>query len=477
MSFRTISLLVGLSFFGLAACGGGGSSNPDDDLGPIAKAQEAASNIKSSTDAVDACSRDNDNFQKDSECNTGIDSLTSSAFNQMDPHLPELDMVQLETAITTAVEYAVEANQRYPDIDFSYSDPNGSAGSTVTINEAMTGERLKSSQPRPVINHDQGVYADENEPAAAPKGKPGWYFHNDTAGSKVNWYMYGDNGSSVTHTIQDLRSLQARVTHYADVDNFNYFFHVYTKAENDIDDCAAWYRSRVTLVATNASVQSSGTSSLIQYDRDDNLSGGDVEYEVGGTTKFSSSSCDSSGTISDINEEEIFLISFSTNSGASTDEVKILLEEMTLGFSGGEEKVIPVHAADAPDENFTTAVPNNATSYVEIASQTDIFDGLVLKLDGGRSTYEVSRTDGEDMTVAQTVLLEKLDRGDAYNALVPAPAFDPDAETLVFDFGADMARKDLANLQAEVYSDAARTNKQSTITIDSKGDAVTVTTP
>jgi len=47
------------------------------------------------------------------------------------------------------VEYAVETGQQYL-LDFTFSEPDGSEGSTVTINPVMAGDRLASSEPRPL---------------------------------------------------------------------------------------------------------------------------------------------------------------------------------------------------------------------------------------------------------------------------------------------------------------------------------------
>jgi len=469
MASRGIRLALFSSFLGLAACGGSDSDGPGD--GAVSPA-EAASNIKSAQSAIEACTKNGNEFAttSDAKCGAEIAALTDSAFTRMEPQLPELDMKQLKSAITSAVEYAVETGQRY-SLDFTFSEPDGSEGSTVTINPVMAGDRLASSEPTPVINHDRGVYADQDEPAEAPDGSPGWYFRNDSDGSKVNWYMYAfEPDSSVQPTFKDLQFLEARVTHVSETDNNYYFFNVYTRPQDDGNDCS-WYRSRVTLVAKEST---KSQTSLIRWDRKNQRSGDAVAYEVGDlTTALSTSGCNSDGSIDEINGQRLYLISFETNSNVDKNDVDILLEEMTLGFSDGEETVLPVHASEPSDDNFVTAVPDGAP-FIEISSNTALFDGLIFELEGSRARYDVSRTDGEDMTVAQKILLEKLDRGEGYNALVPEAVFNPTADSLVFDFGTDLTQADLANLQAKVYSDKALTNRVSTITIGSDGRSVSV---
>lgn len=94
-----------------------------------------------------------------------------------------------------------------------------------------------------VYESNSQVYADGAAPVADPSGREGWYFKNITAGQKINWYFF----SYTQQTIQlgQVNSFWAVVTVYT---TKLPFLSLYTIKQNDGQDAASWYRSRISYV-------------------------------------------------------------------------------------------------------------------------------------------------------------------------------------------------------------------------------------
>lgn len=453
-----MKLTTVLPLIAMAALSGCHTEEKDPTTQALTRA--AAQSISTATNATTAC------VTPGATCDTEIDALTDSAFTKMSTYLPDLDMTQLHDAIEDAVTYSVGTDGEYPELSFVYTDPSASQGASVLINGGVNGDSYAGSGSTPLINDEQGVYADEQAPLAAPDGEAGWYFKNSVAGQKVNYYIYSDDGSSSTpQTIADLRSIMATVKHY--VAGADYFFNIYTLKENDGND-VAWYRSRVTLVSSDFGSVMADTTYTGEFNRDAAVTG-DLTFDVGGSTVYSTGNA----SLTDIADERIFLIAFGTNSGAAADSVELTVKDVTLGFSSGSVKLVPVAAHATSDANFENTLA--AETYMQITSGTDLFNGLVFKLNGGGSTFTATLVGGGDITLAQRVLLEKLDRGDGYNALVPEAVFDPTTGTLVFDFATALTLADLANLSAALYSDAGLMTNIGAINI--AADGIDTSTP
>lgn len=90
------------------------------------------------------------------------------------------------------------------------------------------------------------VYADGAQPAVDPKGREGWYFINSSTGRKVNWYFFSVTEQTVT--LANATPFWAVVTLYK---TRLPFLSLYTVRQNDGQDAASWYRSRVSYVGTN----------------------------------------------------------------------------------------------------------------------------------------------------------------------------------------------------------------------------------
>lgn len=455
----------------LAACGGDSS----DDLVVVsesARADFAASRIDSSADASLTCTTPG------AACDAEIAALTDSAFNAMSPFVDGLDMAQLEDAIGAGVSYSVQTGLEYDELEFTYTNPTASQGTTVTINGGLNADGYASTGSTPVNNDNQGVYADESAPQADPNGDAGWYFINASAGDKVNYYFYADGGAaSQSYTMDDLRSLEAVTKLYKT--STDYFFNIYTLRENDGNDAGSFYRSRITLTSGDFPVASAPATYTGEFNRDAAVTG-DLEFTVGGTTLYSTGN----SSLADIGAEEIFLIALGTNSGAAAGDIELTATEFTLGLQSGDVVIKPVAASEVSEQLFRNtfdAIAGDAGAdmpfYLEITSGTDAFNGLVFEIAGGRTTFTASLVGGADLTLAQSILLEKLDRGDGYNALVPEAVFDPETESLVFDFGTALELADITGLTATIYNDAGLTEMLGDISIDADGRVTTLSYP
>lgn len=97
-----------------------------------------------------------------------------------------------------------------------------------------------------VYESNAQVYADGAAPIADPKGREGWYFKNTAAGQKINWYFFSYTQQNVQ--FGQVNNFWAVVTIYT---TKLPFLSLYTLKQNDGQDAASWYRSRVSYVGTN----------------------------------------------------------------------------------------------------------------------------------------------------------------------------------------------------------------------------------
>jgi hypothetical protein len=97
-----------------------------------------------------------------------------------------------------------------------------------------------------VYENNAQVYADGAQPIKDPKGREGWYFTNSTNGRKINWYFFSVTQETILLGWQ--KPLWAVVTLYK---TRLPFLTLYTVKQNDGQDAASWYRSRISYVGSN----------------------------------------------------------------------------------------------------------------------------------------------------------------------------------------------------------------------------------
>ena len=88
------------------------------------------------------------------------------------------------------------------------------------------------------------VYADSAPGIKDPEGRDGWYFVNNTAGKKINWYFF--NYTMATVTKGQLGSMYMVAT--VDTPDNRPYLAYYTARKEDGRDAASWYRSRLVFL-------------------------------------------------------------------------------------------------------------------------------------------------------------------------------------------------------------------------------------
>lgn len=160
----------------------------------------------------------------------------------------------------------------------------------------------------------QQVFADGMQGLADPKGREGWYFTNQAAGQKINWYYYDPQQFSTT--VANFKNAYAILTFDT---NKLPFFSVYTQPTGS-GDAAAWYKSaRVYL--SNVSV-TPGTKYLMYFGTDPGV------YEELPRIALTASPAHLFGAFGPT--ETIYLVSFHTDSGSAVGNYKFVTHQ--LGF-------------------------------------------------------------------------------------------------------------------------------------------------
>lgn len=158
------------------------------------------------------------------------------------------------------------------------------------------------------------VFADGIQGSMDPKAREGWYFTNQVAGQKINWYYYDPQVYSTT--VADLLSGYAICTFDT---NKLPFFSVYT-APTGSGDFAPWYKS-VRVYSSNASV-TPGTKYLLHFGTDPGVYEELPRIALPVNPLFLNGAFGAGETIN--------LISFHTDSGASVNTYKFVTHQ--LGF-------------------------------------------------------------------------------------------------------------------------------------------------
>jgi len=121
---------------------------------------------------------------------------------------------------------------------------------TAARTTALTGVETKLSavvaSSKVLFEDNANVYADAAAGRIDPAGREGWYFVNDTAGKKVNWYFF--NQTIATVTKGQMSSMYMVVT--IDTPSKWPYMAYYTARQNDGLDASSWYRSRLVFVPT-----------------------------------------------------------------------------------------------------------------------------------------------------------------------------------------------------------------------------------
>jgi hypothetical protein len=123
---------------------------------------------------------------------------------------------------------------------------------------------LPASDVTPLKLNDPAVYADAAAGGADPFGSEGWNFENNN--NKINWYyFYQISGSPRQYTLSDLQSVYLKALSRHASETRIPFLTVYTVRQNDGNDAASWYRSRLNYELEPSQVPSGFVTSGVPF--------------------------------------------------------------------------------------------------------------------------------------------------------------------------------------------------------------------
>ena len=99
-----------------------------------------------------------------------------------------------------------------------------------------------------LLNNNAAVYADGSQGLEEPNGaEDGWYFKNDEAGKKINWYFLGNENAGYQMNKATLQGGYARIKVLTAMGSDSPFMSLYTTPKGDGFD-AFWFRSRYSYI-------------------------------------------------------------------------------------------------------------------------------------------------------------------------------------------------------------------------------------
>ena len=205
-------------------------------------------------------------------------------------------------------------------------------GAALAIDLSMLETQASSSTSYVVWqSNDNRIYADAGQgtedPGNAPTGPvSGWYWDNPV-NEKINWYE-----ADINPKFGDLSGYAAWVR-YDEINSLT-FLAIYTMPQNDGNDVASWYRSRVILIINSAGNVAQYEDCIATWRSDPsgvNPALQRLTMTVDPTTTLLSTG---GSDISTIANEQVCLLAFSTSSNRPAGSDKILLRNWWASANG-----------------------------------------------------------------------------------------------------------------------------------------------
>jgi hypothetical protein len=275
------------------------------------------------------------------------------------------------------------------DIDFINGDEVIFDG-TDWQHKPYAGALIEYDSTSILLNNNASVYADGAQGVEEPNGsEDGWYFKNDEAGKKINWYFLGNENAGYQMTKATLQGGYARIKVLTTMGSDSPFMSLYTTPKGDGFD-AFWFRSRYSYIGDFTGI--AVNQEVIVY-WGDNPS---VHPELTRVQLSLDSSSSLLSTAPDISTDEIYTMSLGTNSAATVDSLEFIAKE--LGYKNQqylrtylleaklENIVVPQNNNDLTDEvvdfkldaTSTSIMLDNGFSYgVNTIKAVDTGDGLI----------------------------------------------------------------------------------------------------
>ena len=275
------------------------------------------------------------------------------------------------------------------DVDFINGDEviwNG----TEWDRKPYAGALIEYDSTSILLNNNAAVYADGAQGLEEPNGaEDGWYFKNDEAGKKINWYFLGNENAGYQMNKATLEGGYARIKVLTPMGTDSPFMSLYTTPKGDGFD-AYWFRSRYSYIGDFTGI-SANQEVIIYWGEDPS-----VHPELTRVQLSLDSFSTLLSTAPDISTDEIYTMALGTNSSATVDSIEFIAKE--LGYKNQqylrsylleaklENIVVPQNDNDLTgeavdfklDATSTSIMLNNGYAYgVNTIKAVDTGDGLI----------------------------------------------------------------------------------------------------
>ena len=234
------------------------------------------------------------------------------------------------------------------DVDFINGDEVIFDGANW-VRKPYAGALIEYDSTSILLNNNPAVYADGSQGLEEPNGaEDGWYFINDEADKKINWYFVGNENAGYQMTKATLQGGYVRIKVLKTMGADSPFFSLYTTPKGDGFD-AFWFRSRYTYTGDFTGV--AVNQEVIAYWGDDPS----VHPELTRVQLTQDSFSTLLSTAPDISNDEIYTMAFGTNSSAAVDSLEFIAKE--LGYKN--QQYLRTYLLEAKLENIVVPQNNN----------------------------------------------------------------------------------------------------------------------
>ena len=309
---------------------------------------------------------------------------------------PETNSPDITTDVSAFVAgdfYNVTVNGNHDlgggDVDFINGDEVIFDG-TDWQRKPYAGALIEYDSTSILLNNNAAVYADGAQGLEEPNGaEDGWYFKNDEAGKKINWYYVGNENSGYQMNKSTLQGGYARIKVLTTMGSDSPFFSLYTTPKGDGFD-AFWFRSRYSYIGDFTGI--AVNQEVIVYWGEDPS----VHPELTRVQLSLDSYSSLLSTAPDISTDAIYTMAIGTNSAATVDSIEFIAKE--LGYKNQqylrsylleaklENIVVPQNDNDLTgevidfklDDTSTSIMLDNGYAYgVNTIKAVDTGDGLI----------------------------------------------------------------------------------------------------
>ena len=259
------------------------------------------------------------------------------------------------------------------DVDFINGDEVIFDG-TDWQRKPYAGALIEYDSTSVLLNNNAAVYADGAQGLEEPNGaEDGWYFKNDEAGKKINWYFLGNENAGYQMNKSTLQGGYARIKVLTTMGSDSPFMSLYTTPKGDGFD-AFWFRSRYSYVGDFTGI--AVNQEVIVYWGEDPS----VHPELTRVQLSLDSFSTLLSTAPDISEDAIYTMAFGTNSSASVDSIEFIAKE--LGYKN--QQYLRSYLLEAKLENVVVPQNNNDLTGEVIDFKLDATSTSIM-LDSGHA--------------------------------------------------------------------------------------------